>query len=142
MIYYKKATLHDLDLLTTTRVEVLKSANQLDASADLSVIKKQTHLYYQKAFTLNSHIAYIVFDGSKFIGTGGVSFFRVMPTYHNPSGYKAYIINMYTIPSHRRKGVAYKTLELLVKEAKRKASLPYRLKRQSLEGRFMKNMVL
>lgn len=27
-----------------------------------------------------------------------------MPTYHNPSGKKAYIMNMYTSPEYRRKG--------------------------------------
>ncbi len=31
-----------------------------------------------------------------FIGAGGVSYYRVMPTYHNTSGEKAYIMNMYT----------------------------------------------
>ena len=41
---------------------------------------------------------------------GGVSFFEVMPTYNNPSGTKAYIMNMYTKPEYRRKGIAYKTL--------------------------------
>ncbi len=28
------------------------------------------------------------------IGAGGISYYRVMPTYHNPSGNKAYIMNM------------------------------------------------
>ena len=51
------------------------------------------------------------------LGAGGVSFFRVMPTYHNPTGRKAYIMNMYTCPDHRRRGIAYHTLELLVEEA-------------------------
>lgn len=40
-----------------------------------------------------------------------------MPTFHNPSGYKAYIMNMYTSPGYRRRGIAYKILDLLVKEA-------------------------
>lgn len=42
-----------------------------------------------------------------------------MPTYHNPSGQKAYIMNMYTAPGYRRQGIAYKTLDLLVKEARK-----------------------
>ena len=29
-----------------------------------------------------------------------------MPTHHNPSGNKAYIMNMYTNPKYRRKGIA------------------------------------
>ena len=37
-----------------------------------------------------------------------------MPTYHNPDGKKAYIMNMYTNPNYRRQGIAYKTLDMLV----------------------------
>ncbi len=51
-----------------------------------------------------------------FVGTGAVSFFQVMPTYHNPSGNKAYIMNMYTAPDYRRKGIAYKMLDILIKD--------------------------
>ena len=31
---------------------------------------------------------------------------------------KAYIMNMYTVPEYRRRGIAYQTLDKLVKEAK------------------------
>ena len=55
---------------------------------------------------------------NKFIGAEGVSFYSVMPTYHNPSGKKAYIMNMYTAPDYRRQGIAYKTLDMLVKMSK------------------------
>ena len=41
-----------------------------------------------------------------------------MPTYHNPSGRKAYIMNMYTAPAYRRLGIAYRTLELLMQDIK------------------------
>lgn len=40
-----------------------------------------------------------------------------MPTYHNPCGKKAYIMNMYTLPEYRRRGIAAKTLDMLVKDA-------------------------
>ena len=52
------------------------------------------------------------------MGAGGISYYRVMPTYHNPSGYKAYIMNMYTRPEYRRMGIAYRTLDLLVQDAR------------------------
>ena len=53
-----------------------------------------------------------------FIGAGGVSFYQVMPTYHNPTGKKAYIMNMYTAPEYRRQGIAIHTLDLLVNDAR------------------------
>ena len=42
----------------------------------------------------------------------------MMLTYHNPSGCKAYIMNMYTKPEYRRKGIANNTLKLLVEDAR------------------------
>ena len=54
-----------------------------------------------------------------FIGAGGVSFYQVMPTYHNPTGKKAYIMNMYTAPAYRRQGIAFHTLDLLVKDIRK-----------------------
>ncbi len=117
---YRKATLDDLDVLTETRIEVLRAANQLSDDVDMSEVKRQSFEYYQKALKDNTHIAYLIFDGEIFVGAGGISYFQVMPTYHNPTGKKAYIMNMYTNPSYRRQGIAFKTLDLLVTDAKEK----------------------
>jgi ribosomal protein S18 acetylase RimI-like enzyme len=115
---YRRATIDDLDELVRTRIEVLRAANKLDESVDMSEVERQSKDYYEKALTDGSHTAYLVYDGGAFVGAGGVSYFRVMPTYHNPSGEKAYIMNMYTAPEYRRKGIAFKTLDLLVRDAK------------------------
>ena len=84
---YKTATQEDIDILVTTRIEVLRAANKLE---------------------------------DQIVGAGGISYFKVMPTYHNQTGKKAYIMNMYTNPAYRRKGIAYHTLEILVADAKNK----------------------
>ena len=115
---YRRATIEDLDELVRTRIEVLRAANKLDERVDMSEVERQSRDYYTKALADGSHTAYLVYDGDKFVGAGGVSYFRVMPTYHNPSGEKAYIMNMYTAPEYRRKGIAFKTLDLLVRDAK------------------------
>ena len=78
----------------------------------------RSNVYERKRY--GSHIAYLVFDEDEFVGAGGVSFYQVMPTYHNPSGQKAYIMNMYTAPEYRGKGLAFKTLDCLVKDAKQR----------------------
>lgn len=119
-IKYERATLKNIDLLTKTRIRVLKAANQLSDDVNMNEVEIKTYDYYQKALREDSHVAYLVFDGGRFVGVGGVSFFQVMPTYHNPSGKKAYIMNMYTDPEYRRKGIAIKTLDMLIKEAKKR----------------------
>ncbi|MBD5469626.1 MAG: GNAT family N-acetyltransferase [Lachnospiraceae bacterium] len=115
---YKKATIEDIDLLTETRIIILRAANQLSDDTDMSEVKKQSYDYYKKSLCDGTHIAYLIFDKDRFAGSGGVSFFQVMPTYHNPSGKKAYIMNMYTNPEYRRMGIAYQTLDMLVKDTK------------------------
>lgn len=114
---YKKAKLDDIDELIQTRIMVLRAANGLPMDTDMSLVEQESRTYYEKALKGNRHIAYLVYDGKRFIGAGGVSFYQVMPTYHNPSGKKAYIMNMYTHPDYRRQGIAFHTLDLLVKEA-------------------------
>lgn len=66
-----------------------------------------------------------------------------MPTYHNPNGYKAYIMNMYTNINYRRKGIAYKTLDMLIKDIKNKGITSISLEATEM-GRpfYIKNMVL
>ena len=117
---YKKATIEDIDELVRTRIIVLRSANKLSDEEDMTKVEKESYEYYKRALKTGEHIAYLVYDNEKFIGAGGVSFYQVMPTYHNPSGKKAYIMNMYTATEYRRQGIAYQTLNLLVEAAKAK----------------------
>ena len=119
-IEYRKATINDLAVLTETRIEVLRVANRLKDNVDTSEVRRQSEEYYISALNNDTHVTYLVYDEEKIIGTGGISYFQVMPTYHNPTGRKAYIMNMYTNPEYRRKGIALKTLDLLVEDAKAK----------------------
>jgi ribosomal protein S18 acetylase RimI-like enzyme len=116
---YNKATIEDIDELVQTRIIVLRAANKLSDDVDMSVVEQESRAYYKRALESGEHIAYLVYDNDVFIGAGGVSFYQVMPTFHNPSGRKAYIMNMYTSPEYRRQGIAVHTLDLLVKDAKK-----------------------
>ena len=115
---YKKATTKDIAELVRTRVIVLRAANKLSDDVDMSIVEQESYAYYKRAVETGEHMAYLVYDKETFIGAGGVSFYQVMPTYHNPSGKKAYIMNMYTAPEYRRQGIAFHTVDLLVKAAK------------------------
>jgi len=87
-LIYKKADITDIKLLTTTRIEVLRAANNLSNEIDMTEVENQSYEYYKRALIDGSHTAYLVFDGEIFVGAGGVSYFQVMPTYHNPRGCK------------------------------------------------------
>ena len=115
---FKKATKADIKMLTETRIIVLRSANKLSEDVDMTKVEAESYKYYEKALSEDTHTAYLVFDKDKFIGAGGISYYTVMPTYHNPSGNKAYIMNMYMAEEYRRQGIAIKVLDLLVQDAR------------------------
>ncbi len=119
-LLYKRATIEDIDMLTKTRIRVLRAANSLSDDIDMNEVEKQSYDYYERALCDDTHIAYLVFNEKRFVASGGVSFFQVMPTYHNVSGKKAYIMNIYTEPAYRRRGIAYKILDLLVSDVRSK----------------------
>ena len=114
----KRATMEEIDELVRTRIIVLRAANKLSDDEDMSVVEEESYAYYRRALESGEHIAYLVYDNGKFMGAGGLSFYQVMPTYHNPTGKKAYIMNMYTASEYRRQGIAFHTLDLLVNDAR------------------------
>lgn len=114
---YHKAGREDLDILVKTRLEMLRAVNKIPESEDLTEVAGSCRAYYSESFEKDSHVAYLVFDGEAFIGCGGISFYQVMPNIKNPSGMKAYIMNIYTNPRYRGKGIATKVVDLLVTEA-------------------------
>ena len=73
---YKRATIEELELLTETRIEVLRAANQLSENVDMTEVREQSYRYYKEALCDGTHIAYLIFEEEDFAGAGGISFFR------------------------------------------------------------------
>lgn len=117
MIEYRAAGINDISLLVSSRMELLLSANGLDDDTDLSHVETELLEYYKKALASGEHYAIVAFDGDSFIATGGICFYDILPTYHNPTGRKAYIINMFTEPEYRGRGIATEILDRLVKKS-------------------------
>ena len=122
---YQRAAIKDIEELVRTRILILRAANKLSDETDMSVAEQESYTYYRRALETGEHIAYLVYDQGTFIGAGGVSFYQVMPTFHNPTGKKAYIMNMYTAPGYRRQGIAFHTLDLLIKHAEAQVGAAY-----------------
>ena len=120
MITYRKATIDDIPILLNLRMKLLSSVNGKGENETWEIVEEQVVQYYREALSTEEHIAYLAFDGDRCIATGGICFYRVLPTYHNPNGKKSYVINMYTEPEYRRKGIATKILDFLIDDSERK----------------------
>lgn len=117
-LQYRRAEPEDLELVVETRLEVLRAANGLPEDAPLPEVEAESRAYFRRALGSGEALVELAFAGAEFVAAGGVSFYRVMPTVHNPDGRKAYIMNMYVRPAYRRRGIARNMLDRLVRAAR------------------------
>ena len=115
---YRRATLTDIDELVANRIDMRQERENDKDIADQCDFQERTYSYFRKHISDDSYISWIALDEDKVVATSGLCFYFAPPTYKNPSGIVAYIMNMYTKPEYRNKGIATKLLGYIVEEAK------------------------
>ena len=113
MIEYKIATNDDIELLMSSRLEMLKVVNDLpkDYVYD-DVIVNASRDY----FLNGDHVTVLAIDGGEVIGCASMSFMWIMPTFSHPTGKRAHLMNVYTRSEYRRQGIARKMVQMLIDE--------------------------
>ncbi|PWJ68639.1 ribosomal protein S18 acetylase RimI-like enzyme [Ruminococcaceae bacterium R-25] len=113
MIEYKIATNEDIELLMSSRLEMLKVVNNLPADYGYSEeIVRESRDY----FLNGDHITVLAIDDGKVIGCASMSFMWIMPTFSHPTGRRAHLMNVYTRSEYRRQGIARKMVNMLIDE--------------------------
>ena len=110
---YRIATAKDIDLLMSSRLEMLKVVNDLpqDYQYDDLIVNES-----RDYFLNGDHITVLVIDNGEVIGCASMSFMRIMPTFSHPTGKRAHLMNVYTRSEYRRQGIARKMVEILIDE--------------------------
>lgn len=117
MVVTRRAILDDLDSLIDLRIEFLREAEQVRDDADTNQLQRTLLGYLRKHLDNGTFIAWLAQEGDEIVGTSGICFYSVPPTFGNPSGGVAYIMNMYTKPRWRRRGIGQTLLSKLLEEA-------------------------
>lgn len=120
----KKADLNDIDLLMEWRMRVLD-----EVFSGYDVIMRDTISYNNKAYYMEhlsdgTHTACFAFneESGEIVGCGGICYQEEMPSPDNLTGTNGYLMNIYTLPEYRGRGVGRKIIDFLVDEAKRKGT--------------------
>jgi GNAT superfamily N-acetyltransferase len=116
IITYHKATGNDIKILVEHRILMALELNGPQTPESVSALKKQMSTYFAKATADNSCISFIAKFDDKVVGIGSIHFREMPGGFRNPSGKWGYIMNMYTVPEFRRKGVCKGILNALVEE--------------------------
>lgn len=113
MVEIRIATNDDIELLMSSRLEMLKVVNNLPADYEYSEeIVRESRDY----FLNGDHITVLAIDDGKVIGCASMSFMWIMPTFSHPTGRRAHLMNVYTRSEYRRQGIARKMVNMLIDE--------------------------
>jgi GNAT superfamily N-acetyltransferase len=116
-VHIERLGLDDLDLLLRWRETVLRDVFELPADTDLSSLMEANRAYYEDALASGTHIAGLAYLDGQAVGCGAICLQREMPSPENPSGRNAYLMNVYTMPSERGRGVASSVVAWLIQQA-------------------------
>jgi len=114
----RKATLEDCAELTKIRIDFRRESETGNLTFSEDKFYQNTLAYFARGMTDGSFAAFIAIEDNEIVATSGVCFYTVPPTYQNPSGLVAYVMNMYTKPEYRGRGLATRLLGEIVGEAK------------------------
>ena len=120
MIEYRIATTSDIEALISLRMVFLKEVESVYNPKYETKVRNSFFKYLQENIPKESYVSWLALDNGKIIATSGLSFNSVPPSYGNHNGEEAYIMNMYTIPEYRRKGIAKILFDKTLEEATRR----------------------
>ncbi|MCW3462657.1 GNAT family N-acetyltransferase [Chitinophaga nivalis] len=118
MITYRKADIGDITQLTHLRLQFLK---EVYPKADLSqdpVLFDQLTVYLQEHLPKGNFVNWFAEYEGKPVASAGIVFYNQPPLYHNLEGKVGYILNVYTLPDYRRKGIAKVLFGKILEEAR------------------------
>ena len=116
-IAIRKATLEDIDLLMEWRMEVLHEVFSIPPLQNTDELEQENRAYYQRALGQEEHIACFAYMEDNIVGCGGICLYQEMPSPDNPTGKCAYLMNIYTKPQFRKRGVGEAIIKWLVAQA-------------------------
>jgi ribosomal protein S18 acetylase RimI-like enzyme len=115
----RRATVQDIEEIVKLRLELFKELGEVRSGQEEALILTATREYLEEALFNNEFISYLAFANHQVISVSGMVLFKRPPYLENLQGLEAYILNMYTLPPYRGKGLARKLLENCIEECKK-----------------------
>jgi ribosomal protein S18 acetylase RimI-like enzyme len=118
-IVYRPATINDVSALVDYRVRFLNELLNHPEDDAAKVLRKSLVEYFTRAIPSKDFIAWVAEYDGKIIATSGMVVWQKPAIYGGvESGKLGYLLNFYTIPEARGRGIATRLLNELLREAK------------------------
>jgi GNAT superfamily N-acetyltransferase len=114
----RRADRNDIDALIRLRIDFLREMGSSGPSEAEGELKAAIRRYLEEEIDSGRFLAWVAENGGEIAATSGLILSRRMPTGRSPSGLDAYVLNMYTVPGYRKRGLAARLLGEIVRYVK------------------------
>jgi ribosomal protein S18 acetylase RimI-like enzyme len=111
IVYYRRATTQDAEALAALRMAFLA---EVSGAGEDAALQKSIQDYFARAIPKDEIFVFVAVADRKIIASSGLIFHVHAPSNRNPTGREAYIMNMYTMPEWRKRGIASRLLQMLI----------------------------
>ncbi len=115
-----EAGIDDVDMLVKWRIKVLREVFCIPDDCSVEELERANKEYYEVQLPAGGHVACFAREKEEVVGCGGICVYREMPSPDNPSGWCAYLMNIYVCPNVRGRGIGGRVVDWLVKQAKQR----------------------
>ena len=111
---------NEIPILVRYRLRYLTELQGKSSTLNEDKLKQELQSYFEKKLEENLFFAFVAKWGEVILGFGAMIIKEIPGDYSRSTYLEGDILNMYTVPEARKKGISTAILEMLVEEAKRK----------------------
>lgn len=112
---FRMAVAEDIDALTQNRMDFVASIRTLD---DPESFRRATRAYFTEHLNDGTLVGYLCVEEGAIISSCVLCISQVMPMRSAPDGKVGLLLNVYTIPSHRGRGLARSLVGMMLDRAR------------------------
>ena len=114
----RQATPDDIEVMPDLRVAFFEDIGDITDEKQAAAFREATYRYLNEALPQGKFLAWVAEEDGQIVGTSGLIFFEQAPTPPNLIGTEGYVLNMYTLPQWRGRGIARTLLEEIIRYVK------------------------
>lgn len=112
-ISYHLATTADVRIMADMRIQFLTELVGTQPKVTVELLRASLEKVFKETLENSTYIGWLAKDGDTVIATGGMTIIKRPGSFKNPEGVTGYIMNMFTLPGYRRKGISTALLHKL-----------------------------
>ena len=114
----RRAAVDDVEEVTRLRLEFLREIAEAEGRPFPDAVERGTREYVRRTLASGDLRFWFAEVDGRVVGCCALILFDRPPSFGNPTGLAAYVINVYTVPEFRRRGIASRLLEETLRHAR------------------------